>query len=266
MTVPSAGQPGPRKDRRRRRGRRGTARWRWPRRTAAPPPSCSATPSTTRRRPSCSGSPAAPAPGRWPGCPPRRGALPAAAAHRAPRHHRPGLRRPGPASPGTTRTTATPVHQGPGAPPGAPALEAALGPGVTEALARTASQLRADAERSTTSRRAESRQQGRRQGSTRMAAGAARGDEDPGAARRGAGPGCPHGSLTAGTSSRLDALVTGWRGQRLGRPARRGPCAARMASWLDRPCGTRPAGIGQYGGRDPGWTQLTWDRTCSSRC
>src|SRR5207344_745022 len=37
---------------------------------AAPAPSCSATAWTTRRRPSCSAWPVAPAPGRWPGCRP----------------------------------------------------------------------------------------------------------------------------------------------------------------------------------------------------
>ena len=41
--------------------------------------------------------------------------------------------------------------------------------------------------------------------------------------------GCPHGALTAGHVDRIDALVTGWRGQR----------------WVDLPGGVRA--------RPPGW-------------
>ena len=105
-----------------------------------------------------------------------------------------------------------------------PALEAALGPGVTEALARTASQLRADAEFLDDLASAESRQQGRQQGldaqwllalpaaiRTRVLRDAA------------VMAGCPHGSLTAGHVEQVDALVTRWRGQR----------------WVDLPGGVR---------------------------
>ncbi len=100
-----------------------------------------------------------------------------------------------------------------------PALEAALGPGVAEALARTASQLRTDAECLDELAFAEG--------------GQLRGDcSDPAALD---GPwlralpaairlrilrdaaimaGCPHGALTAGHIEAIDALVTGWHGQR----------------------------------------------------
>ena len=106
-----------------------------------------------------------------------------------------------------------------------PALEAALGPGVAEALARTAAQLRADAECLDDLAFAESGQL-RRNGSGASA------QEDPaGLDTRwlGALPvairtrvlrdaaimaGCPHGALTAGHVDRVDALVTAWRGQR----------------------------------------------------
>jgi tRNA(Ile)-lysidine synthase len=106
-----------------------------------------------------------------------------------------------------------------------PALEAALGPGVAQALARTASLLRADAEFLDDLASAESRHR----------------DEDaegldapwllalPAAMRtrvlRDAAvmAGCPHGSLTAGHVEQVDALVTRWRGQR----------------WVDLPGGVR---------------------------
>jgi len=109
-----------------------------------------------------------------------------------------------------------------------PALEDALGPGVAEALARTASQLRADAECLDDLAFAESRQ----------LRGAC---SDPGgleAARLAALPaairtrvlrdaavmaGCPRGALTAGHVARIEALVTSWRGQR----------------WVDLPGGVR---------------------------
>ena len=107
-----------------------------------------------------------------------------------------------------------------------PALEAALGPGVTEALARTASLLRADAGFLDDLAFAESRHHR---------------DEDaagldakwllalPAAIRtrvlRDAAvmAGCPHGSLTAGHVEQVGALVTRWRGQR----------------WVDLPGGVR---------------------------
>jgi tRNA(Ile)-lysidine synthase len=112
-----------------------------------------------------------------------------------------------------------------------PALEAALGPGVAEALARTAIQLRADTEVL-----------------EKISAERARGDspppasslsasslpisllaEEPGAVRtrmlRSAAlaAGCPAGALTAGHVAHLEKLVTDWHGQR----------------WIDLPGGVR---------------------------
>jgi tRNA(Ile)-lysidine synthase len=114
-----------------------------------------------------------------------------------------------------------------------PALEQALGPGVAEALARTATQLRADAECLDDLAFAES-------GRLRAA------NPDPGGPDVAAldvtslaalpaairtrvlrdaalAAGCPHGALTAGHIEQVDALVTGWRGQR----------------WADLPGGVR---------------------------
>jgi tRNA(Ile)-lysidine synthase len=94
-----------------------------------------------------------------------------------------------------------------------PALEAALGPGVTEALARTADQLRDDAEvleKIAASERA-------RDDSPMSAASLA---ELLGAVRtrvlRSAAlaAGCPAGALTAAHVARIEELVTDWRGQR----------------------------------------------------
>jgi len=109
-----------------------------------------------------------------------------------------------------------------------PALEAALGPGVAEALARTAGQLRADAECLEELAFAES-------GKLRDAASSPAGldvpwlRDLPAAIRtrvlRDAAimAGCPAGSLTAGHIDRVAELVTGWRGQR----------------WVDLPGGVR---------------------------
>ena len=109
-----------------------------------------------------------------------------------------------------------------------PALEAALGPGVAESLARTASQLRADTECLDDLAFAEG--------------GQLRGDcSDPAGLEarwllglpaairtrvlRDAAimAGCPHGALSARHVEQMDALVTGWRGQR----------------WIDLPGGVR---------------------------
>jgi tRNA(Ile)-lysidine synthase len=102
-----------------------------------------------------------------------------------------------------------------------PALEAALGPGVAEALARTAGQLRADAEvlENISAERT-------RDDSPLSASSLA---ELPGAVRtrmlRSAAleAGCPAGALTAGHVARLEELVTDWHGQR----------------WIDLPGGVR---------------------------
>jgi tRNA(Ile)-lysidine synthase len=102
-----------------------------------------------------------------------------------------------------------------------PALEAALGPGVAEALARTADQLRADAEV------LEKIPSERARGDSPLSASALAGM--PGAVRSrvlraaAVAAGCPAGALTAGHVARLEELVTGWRGQR----------------WIDLPGGVR---------------------------
>ena len=104
-----------------------------------------------------------------------------------------------------------------------PALEAALGPGVAEALARTASQLRADAECLDDLAFAQSAPL--RAGCAEAQAGPAGLETGwlrslPAAIRtrllRQAAllAGCPHGALTAGHVERIDDLVTGWHGQR----------------------------------------------------
>ena len=109
-----------------------------------------------------------------------------------------------------------------------PALEAALGPGVAEALVRTAGQLRADAECLEELAFAES-------GKLRDAASSPAGldvawlRDLPTAIRtrvlRDAAimAGCPPGALAAGHVERVDELVTGWHGQR----------------WVDLPGGVR---------------------------
>jgi len=109
-----------------------------------------------------------------------------------------------------------------------PALEEALGPGVAEALARTAAQLRADTECLDDLAFAES-------GHLRANASDPAGLDAswlaalPQAIRarvlRDAAimAGCPHGALTAGHVDGVDALVTAWRGQR----------------WVDLPGGVR---------------------------
>ena len=114
-----------------------------------------------------------------------------------------------------------------------PVLEETLGPGVAEALARTAGQLRADAECLDDLAFAES-------GQLRRAGSPADGSEPAGldVAALAALPaairtrvlrdaavraGCPPGALAAGHIGAVDALVTAWRGQR----------------WADLPGGVR---------------------------
>jgi tRNA(Ile)-lysidine synthase len=109
-----------------------------------------------------------------------------------------------------------------------PVLERELGPGVTEALARSADLLRADADfldslAQTASARIAGGGGGAPRGSTAAARPGLAIDELaalPGAIRsrvlRNAAiaAGCPPGALTAGHVAALDALVTGWHGQR----------------------------------------------------
>jgi tRNA(Ile)-lysidine synthase len=109
-----------------------------------------------------------------------------------------------------------------------PALEEALGPGVAQALARTANQLRADADCLDDLAFAES---GHLRGACSDPAGldVKRLGDLPAAIRtrvlRDAAlmAGCPHGALTAGHVERVEELVTGWHGQR----------------WVDLPGGVR---------------------------
>ena len=109
-----------------------------------------------------------------------------------------------------------------------PALEAALGPGVAEALARTAAQLRADAECLDDLAFAESGQL-RQGGSDPAGLDVAWLAALPAAIRtrvlRDAAvmAGCPPGALAAGHIGQVDALVTAWHGQR----------------WADLPGGVR---------------------------
>jgi tRNA(Ile)-lysidine synthase len=94
-----------------------------------------------------------------------------------------------------------------------PALEAALGPGVAEALARTAAQLRDDAD-VLEKIAASERERADTPMSTASLAGL------PGALRsrvlRSAAleAGCPAGALTAAHVARIEELVTDWHGQR----------------------------------------------------
>jgi tRNA(Ile)-lysidine synthase len=97
-----------------------------------------------------------------------------------------------------------------------PALTAALGPGIAEALARSAGQLRADADVLDALAGAEFER-------IQDGNGGLEADELTGlpAAIRtrvlraaAAAAGCPAGALTARHVASLDALVTGWHGQR----------------------------------------------------
>lgn len=109
-----------------------------------------------------------------------------------------------------------------------PVLEEVLGPGVAEALARTADQLRADAECLDDLAFAESGQL-RADCSDPAGLDASTLKDLPAAIRtrvlRDAAlmAGCPHGALTAGHVERIAELVTDWHGQR----------------WVDLPGGVR---------------------------
>ena len=106
-----------------------------------------------------------------------------------------------------------------------PVLEATLGPGVAESLARTAGLLRADADLLDALAETEARRSA--DAASALAAGDLAGL--PPAIRSrvlhaaAVAAGCPPGSLTARHVRQLDALVTGWRGQR----------------WADLPGGVR---------------------------
>jgi tRNA(Ile)-lysidine synthase len=112
-----------------------------------------------------------------------------------------------------------------------PVLEQALGPGITEALARSARQLRADCDALDALARAEGQRLSDPDGGLDTAGLALL----PVAIRTrvlresAIAAGCPAGALTTRHIDALDALVTGWRGQR----------------WADLPGGVR--GRRQYG-------------------
>lgn len=101
-----------------------------------------------------------------------------------------------------------------------PALERELGPGVTEALARSAAQLRVDADFIDSLARAATERLTGGSGGPPTGLSADAVAALPAAIRsrvlRNAAiaAGCPPGALTAGHVAALDALVTGWRGQR----------------------------------------------------
>jgi tRNA(Ile)-lysidine synthase len=112
-----------------------------------------------------------------------------------------------------------------------PALEQELGPGVTEALARSARQLRADAEFLDSLATAEAQRLAPPGGGLPLDALAALPQAIRSRVLRDAATaaGCPPGALTARHVAGLEALVTGWRGQQ----------------WIDLPGGIR--GRRRYG-------------------
>jgi tRNA(Ile)-lysidine synthase len=113
-----------------------------------------------------------------------------------------------------------------------PAMEEELGPGVTEALARTARQLRADADFLDSLAKAESERivsAATGELSLDLVAGLPPAIRSRVLRNAAIAAGCPAGALTAGHVAGLDALVTGWRGQR----------------WIDLPGGIR--GRRRYG-------------------
>lgn len=101
-----------------------------------------------------------------------------------------------------------------------PALERELGPGVTEALARSAAQLRVDADFiDSLARTATERLTGGSGGpptglSTDAVAALPAAIRSRVLRNAAIAAGCPARALTAGHVAALDALVTGWRGQR----------------------------------------------------
>jgi tRNA(Ile)-lysidine synthase len=97
-----------------------------------------------------------------------------------------------------------------------PVLERELGPGVTEALARSAAQLRADADLLDSLARAETERLTAAGPDIDVADLAALAAAIRSRVLRNAAiaAGCPPGALTAGHVAELDALVTDWRGQR----------------------------------------------------
>jgi tRNA(Ile)-lysidine synthase len=97
-----------------------------------------------------------------------------------------------------------------------PALERELGPGVTEALARSARQLRVDADFLDSLAKAETERIAAAGSGLPLDAVAALPPAIRSRVLRNAAiaAGCPPGALTAGHVAGLEALVTGWHGQR----------------------------------------------------
>jgi tRNA(Ile)-lysidine synthase len=113
-----------------------------------------------------------------------------------------------------------------------PVLEAELGPGVTEALARTARQLRADADFIDSFATSEIERITAPSPDALpldLVAGLPEAVRSRVLRNAAVAAGCPAGALTAAHVAGLDALVTGWRGQR----------------WIDLPGGIR--GQRRYG-------------------
>ena len=112
-----------------------------------------------------------------------------------------------------------------------PALEDALGPGVTEALARSARQLQADAEvlEDLAAGQAERARDGDGGWQADLLAGLPDAIRTRVLRSAAIAAGCPPGALTAAHVGALDALVTSWHGQR----------------WADLPGGVR--GMRQHG-------------------
>ena len=116
-----------------------------------------------------------------------------------------------------------------------PALEEALGPGVAEALARTAGQLRADAdaldELAASRGAADARRRTAPGGLDALGAAAGRG-QDPGAAQAAADGRLPARRADRPARRRLDALVTALARAALDRPARGRPRQRRYGRLL----------------------------------
>ena len=133
-------------------------------------------------------------------------------------------------SPGTTRTTTTPATPASASATGCcPSLEAELGPGIAEALARTADQLREDTALLDDARRPGARRRPPRRRPRRR-------DPDAASRRRSATapstappsrPASPPSELTRDHVLAVDELLVGWRGQNwIDLPGPAAPCAA----------------------------------------
>jgi tRNA(Ile)-lysidine synthase len=144
-----------------------------------------------------------------------------------------------------------------------PALEAALGPGVAEALVRTADQLRDDAEVLETIAASERKRADAPISAASLAVlpGALRSRVLRSAALE---AGCPAGALTAAHVARIAELVTDWHGQR-GVDLPGGVRAARQSGEVlfERALTVNDivnSLLRRVLGGTTGWTPLTWGR------